>query len=62
MKLHIIQIEASTEDLRVSRPLADAFTDMISHLCDVVTRTYEPTDIDEDEEDEEDENGDADTV
>lgn len=59
MKLRIVEIEASAEDLRVSRPLADAFTDMISHLCDVVTRTYEPTDIDEDEEDE---NGDADTV
>lgn len=55
MKLHIIQIEATADELRVSRGLSDAFSDMIAHLCDVVTRTYAPEPVVEYDEDEEEE-------
>ena len=43
MKIEIVTIEASAEDLAANRRVADALMDALSRICDAVARPVEET-------------------
>ena len=43
MKIEIVTIEASADDLKANRSVADALMDALSRACDAVARPVEET-------------------